>query len=498
MMKKEKTSKIRQKLESFDDLCFDSYSAREITLIKRIISKIGLFSIENFNLQVYNFINEYEQRKETLNNKSKYNYINKLFYITPECLRNHYLKGEKQEVVKQYDTHIKHGRPRKISEKMEAELVNIVKESFDNNKPFSLSELNVFIESKYQISVNENYAHDLLNRHENELKIVEAIPMEEERHHIDAKIVDKFYTDLEKFIQTVHPSLIFNCDESSDKISKTCRKKKIIVPSNSDKTRYYYPVPPSGPHITFIAGIWTDLTFSKPMIIITRKTIEKELEEYGLPDGPLGYVAHSGTGYVQGDLFDKYIMQCFLPDLEQKRMLLGKKNLYGGIIMDGHKTHTHDDVIHLLTQNKVKILFIPPHSSHLLQPLDRLIFANWKRSMKRIKINKPYSDFSKRIIRGLKALQISCNAFDIKSAWERIGLMINIDNNAIKITINPNKVLSLLNIPLDDESDGDEFSSSEKQENDDKEESDCTDQYQVIKKRKIAKKCTQVLFPSSK
>ena len=81
--------------------------------------------------------------------------------------------------------------------------------------------------------------------------------------------------------------------------------------------------------------------------------------------------------------------------------------------MDRHSTHESNDAIELMRKNNVKILFIPSHSSHITQPLDLLIFTLWKRTMKRIYSKKPFTDNTKRLIKGIKALQMSCNMFDI-------------------------------------------------------------------------------------
>ncbi|KAK8036881.1 transposase [Apiospora phragmitis] len=48
------------------------------------------------------------------------------------------------------------------------------------------------------------------------------------------------------------------------------------------------------------------------------------------------------------------------------------------LILDGHGSHTTDDFMSLCYQNNIYLLFLPPHSSHVLQPLDIGVFAAMK------------------------------------------------------------------------------------------------------------------------
>ena len=47
--------------------------------------------------------------------------------------------------------------------------------------------------------------------------------------------------------------------------------------------------------------------------------------------------------------------------------------------MDGHSSHITGDLIALCIQNDIDILILPPHCSHLLQPLDVGVYGPMKR-----------------------------------------------------------------------------------------------------------------------
>jgi hypothetical protein len=49
------------------------------------------------------------------------------------------------------------------------------------------------------------------------------------------------------------------------------------------------------------------------------------------------------------------------------------------LILDGHGSHISLDFLWACKQNKVYLLFLPAHSSHVLQPLDLSVFSVVKR-----------------------------------------------------------------------------------------------------------------------
>ena len=58
--------------------------------------------------------------------------------------------------------------------------------------------------------------------------------------------------------------------------------------------------------------------------------------------------------------------------------LADKTNL---LIVDGHKSHLYNlPFYEAIRANNIEILTIPPHMSHIIQPLDSLPFAQFKRA----------------------------------------------------------------------------------------------------------------------
>jgi hypothetical protein len=56
-----------------------------------------------------------------------------------------------------------------------------------------------------------------------------------------------------------------------------------------------------------------------------------------------------------------------------------KVGVYRLLILDGHESHLNQDFKDYCLENKILTLFMPPHSSHILQPLDVVCFSPLKR-----------------------------------------------------------------------------------------------------------------------
>ena len=78
----------------------------------------------------------------------------------------------------------------------------------------------------------------------------------------------------------------------------------------------------------------------------------------------------SDSGWITSELFDLWFINHFLPHAPSTRTLL--------LLLDGHSSHYNPTVIKKAAEEKVIIFCLPPHSSHLSQPLDKGPFGPLK------------------------------------------------------------------------------------------------------------------------
>ncbi len=80
---------------------------------------------------------------------------------------------------------------------------------------------------------------------------------------------------------------------------------------------------------------------------------------YRLDGPPNALYGIQEKGYMDSELFLKWLHHFITPLI---------------LIMDQHETHVSRDVIMFCRENKVEILCLPAHTTHILQPLDIAVF----------------------------------------------------------------------------------------------------------------------------
>ena len=87
--------------------------------------------------------------------------------------------------------------------------------------------------------------------------------------------------------------------------------------------------------------------------------------------GPLGMrYGVSPKGWMTETNYLDWFRNAFIPLLPPERPVL--------LIIDGHKTHIQYEVLQLAKANEIEIAKLPPHITHLLQPLDLSLFKPMK------------------------------------------------------------------------------------------------------------------------
>jgi len=108
-----------------------------------------------------------------------------------------------------------------------------------------------------------------------------------------------------------------------------------------------------------------------PLIIFKGKNIwDKWVPDQS--DFPGTTYAATTNGWMERDVFLNYFEKSFL--------ITAQPTLYNPVLLiyDGHSSHVDLKLIEIAINNNVTILLLPPHSSHLLQPMDLAVFKSVK------------------------------------------------------------------------------------------------------------------------
>ena len=97
------------------------------------------------------------------------------------------------------------------------------------------------------------------------------------------------------------------------------------------------------------------------------------------------------------------------------------------LILDGHGSHETTDLCFFCCQHKIHLLYLPPHTSHVLQPLDLSIFSPLKNAYrKQLGFLNTLTDSSPIGKQNFplcycKARKDALTSSHIKSGWKAIG-----------------------------------------------------------------------------
>jgi hypothetical protein len=128
----------------------------------------------------------------------------------------------------------------------------------------------------------------------------------------------------------------------------------------------------------------------------------------------------STNGWTSYAIALEWLTKIFIPDTATTVPRL--------LTMDGHGSHVTDDFMWHCYQANIYLLFLPPHSSHVLQPLDLAVFSPLKAAYRAGLSNlSQYTDaapIGKRLFiqTYCEAREVAINARNIHAGWHASGL----------------------------------------------------------------------------
>lgn len=270
------------------------------------------------------------------------------------------------------------GHPTVLSEDMENALVNRL--VYFENRGLGLTpmqvkraafDLAVACDVRHAWNVDVKLAGDdwfkaFMKRHPNislrkpeGLSRARAAGMNEQEVRKYFSILKGVMTDFNLFDK---PQCIYNVDETGIplnnrpvKIVSQRGKREVVSLTNVEK----------GENVTVVACCNAAGSYIPPMIVFKGVRMRPEFND-GLP--PCTIVELSESGYINERLFLRWL-EHFATYKTPGRVLL---------ILDNHGSHTNFNALKFCQENEIELVGLPPHTTHVLQPLDRTLFKSLK------------------------------------------------------------------------------------------------------------------------
>ena len=128
---------------------------------------------------------------------------------------------------------------------------------------------------------------------------------------------------------------------------------------------------------------------------------------------------------MNAELFEEWFKHHFLVHAPSARPLL--------LLLDGHASHYNPRVLRIAAEEDIILFCLPPHTTHLLQPLDNGVFSSlkghWREECERFYAQNPGKVLNRRSFMGVfqKAWVQGMTISNVISCFHATGVCISID-----------------------------------------------------------------------
>lgn len=179
-------------------------------------------------------------------------------------------------------------------------------------------------------------------------------------------VINNYFDDLQDTISRMglqdKPSQIWNCDETGLQFCPNA--SKFLAPKGVKSL--IARCSPSKDSITTLVCVNAAGSAMPPMCVVKGKT-NRSVHSFAIQDSPEGTIwAFQENGWMNDEIGVQWFKEVFLPHCGDERPQL--------LILDSHHSHEVLDMLELAKQQDIHVLAFPPHTTHILQPLDRVVF----------------------------------------------------------------------------------------------------------------------------
>lgn len=260
-------------------------------------------------------------------------------------------------------------------------------------------------------------------------KIINGIPQDENRVAVNPEDIEKYYDNLSQVVSSCPASLVFNMDEAGQDEYIDTHSMRVVVPFSYTNCSINVPVRRSCKRSTLVHCICADGTYLKPLVIVPRKTLDNVILKRLCCNNVM--IKFQEKGFTNTELMKVWLTEIFLPFIKQKWEIENKRSGFTGdavLIMDGMSAHAAALRDINLADYHLSIIYLVPHSSHLTQPLDLVIFSIQKLYTNQRKIGLKLSNQADKIRSIIKGLQQASTSENIISAFESSGIFHSYPN----------------------------------------------------------------------
>lgn len=189
------------------------------------------------------------------------------------------------------------------------------------------------------------------------------------RHDIMKAFYDRFAKVMHKY--NVEPAHIWHMDKTGCHVGKgcngwvlgrNCENKKTLVKDSENRE-----------WVTILECINGVGDWLRPLVIFKEKKVQST---WFLSDCPRWRYTCTENGWTSNPLGMDWLMNSFIKEA------VPSSGAHSILIMDNHRSHSSVEIEYECLKHNIHLVYLPPHSSHILQPLDSFSFGPLKQRCK--------------------------------------------------------------------------------------------------------------------
>ena len=375
--------------------------------------------------------------KENRNGIPNYEKIHKIF----DASYSTYARAlEHVKTKKDLSINYKPGQPPKLPDSLVTDLISwVMKKQEEKNLPTRMDiteKANKLLsQSGLKKQVSSKWIDSFLKSEKCPFKQSLASPIEEERYEVDIALIHDWFQILASVEATeVHPDLLINLDETGfGKQKKSTNSKKVIVTKDVDDSNLLYAESKDPGHVTVVSAITAGGKMLKPLFIHKNKTLHSDAGKCTFYKNI--YYSHTSSSFISTPIYNKYIVEEVIPYVQEIRTKLNSPEAPSILIVDGHRSHNNEYLNTVLAEHNINYVIMPPHSSHILQPLDRYFFHAAKQAYERSKKRTDIDDVTANLERIYIAIQTAAIQANVIRSWSHAGIVPVMEDGEVKHVI---------------------------------------------------------------
>ena len=258
-------------------------------------------------------------------------------------------------------------------------------------------------------------------RHREKLEIRRILAREQERQKVPVSVVQKYLAALLSAIEGVMSrEQIINLDETGFSVRPNKGKWKKCVVVRDHQRAPSWQETRDGSHVSLLAAINLKGDSLKPFFITKAEPSWDSLLS-PLRDDFEYYKTEKG--YLTSKAMLKWTETVLTPYVREVRRKLGDETAKIVLIMDNFTGHSNAEVLKAFENlGHIVLVWLPPHSSHLFQPLDLFPFGELKRIYSSLSTPKTRPLINGKLFRILKAWHQTSFRANLLVGWARAGI----------------------------------------------------------------------------